>query len=101
MLWASWSLTQESALLGISWLIFTGFKAKFSAVKENRNSIVFKDTEASCCGLDRLNSAVESFGWSVADRGREPCQDSVETILGNARDFLDGFESAADGPGVP
>jgi hypothetical protein len=52
---------QKYALPGFSRLIFIGFQAAFSAVNENPDSMVFKDTAASCCGLDRLNPTVESF----------------------------------------
>ena len=56
---------RQRALLRFSWLIFTGFQAQFSALKQNPNSIVCKKPEASCCRLDRLNPAVESLGDSI------------------------------------
>jgi hypothetical protein len=59
---------KHKVLLGFSWLSFTGFQAEFSAVKKDPDSIVFKDTEASCCRLDGLNPAVESLGDSIPAR---------------------------------
>jgi hypothetical protein len=72
---------EAEALSGFSSLIFTELQASFSKGKESPNSIVFKDSEASCCRLDRLNPAVESLVWFVADRGSEPCEDSAEANL--------------------
>ncbi len=81
--------------------MFTGFQDQFSAVKENQNSVVFNDTEASCCGFDRLNAAVESLGDSITDWRSKPRQDSVEAGLQHPRDLLDGIEPTADSPRVP
>ena len=85
-------------LLGFSWLSFTGFQTEFSAVKQNSNSVVFKDTEATRRGFDRLNPAVESFSDSVTDRRSKLRQDSVKAILQHPCDLLDGIEPAADCP---
>jgi hypothetical protein len=88
-------------LLGFSWLSFTGFEAEFSAVKQNSNSIMFKEPEASCCRLDGLNPAVESLGDSITDWRSTPRQDSVEAGLQHPRDLPDGIEPAANRPRVP
>ena len=85
VLQASQSIQSAALLLGVllrfSWLIRAGFQAEFSAEEQNSNSIVFKDSKASCCRLDGLDAAVESFGRSVADWCGEPCQDSIEARL--------------------
>ena len=86
----------SSGLLEFSWLIFCGFQAQFSTEKQNPNLIVHKDTKASYRGLDRLDAAMESFGWSVADRGSKPRQDSVESILQHLCHLLDWIHSAVD-----
>jgi len=88
-------------LLRFSWLIFIGFQAEFSAVKEDPDSIVFKEPEASCCRLDGLNPAVESLGDSITDWRSKPRQDSVEAGLQHPRDLPDGIEPAANRPRVP
>jgi len=62
---------------------------------------VFKDTEATRRGFDRLNPAVESFGDSVTDWRSKPRQDSVEAGLQHPRDLPDGIEPAANRPRVP
>ena len=88
-------------LLRFSWLIFIGFQAEFTAVKEDPDSIVFKEPEASCCRLDGLNPAVESLGDSITDWRSKPRQDSVEAGLQHPRDLPDGIEPAANRPRVP
>jgi len=88
-------------LLGFSWLSFTGFEAEFSAVKQNSNSIVFKDTEGTRRRFDRLNSAVESFSDSVTNWRSKPRQDSIESVLQHPRDLRDGIEPAANRARVP
>ena len=67
-----------------------GFRLRFSTQKQHPNSIVLKDTKASCRGLDRLNPAVESGGRSVADRVRKPCHDSIDRFSSIRAIFLIG-----------
>jgi hypothetical protein len=88
-------------LLGFLWLNVTGFQAEFSGIKEDPDSIVFKEPEASCCRLDGLNPAVESLGDSITDWRSKPCQESVEAGLQHPRDLLNGIEPTADSPRVP
>lgn len=57
----------KEVLLRFSWLIRVEFQAEFSAEKENTNSVMFEDTNASRRGLYGLESTVESLSRSVAD----------------------------------
>ena len=91
----------SQVLLGFSWLSFTGFQSEFAAVKQNSISVVFKDTEATRRGFDRLNPTVESFNHSVTDWRGKPRQDSVHGALQHPRDLPDGIEPAANRPRVP
>ena len=92
---------RQRALLRFSWLIFIGFQAQFSALKQNPNSIVFKEPEATRCRLDRLNPAVESLGDFITDWRSKPHQDSVEAGLQHPRHLPDGIQPAANRPRVP
>ena len=65
-------LLRRTVLLRFSWRSFTGFQTESPTAKENSNSSVFKDTEATGQGFDRLNPAVESFSDSVTDWRSKP-----------------------------
>ena len=92
---------EKRALLRFSWLIFIGFQAQFSALKQNLNSIVFKEPEATRCRLDRLNPADESLGDCITDLRSRPRRDAFEAGRQHPRDLPDGNEPAANRPRVP
>ena len=46
---------------------WTWVEIELTAIEQDSYSVVFKISKSSCCGLDRLDSAVEAFGRRVGD----------------------------------
>ena len=70
-------------------------QVQFSAVEENSDSVVVEVTESSGGGFQGLDSAVESFGHSVADSVPKPGEDIVESTFDHPGLFLDRIQLAA------
>ena len=58
---AALSSSTNKVLLGFLWQNVSWFEVEFSEFEESSNTIMFKDPNASRCGLDCLSVAVESF----------------------------------------
>lgn len=80
---------------------FFRVQAEFAAVKEESDSVVFKDTEASRCGVEPFSPTIEPFGESVTAWRSKPGQESVEAILECSGDLHGGIDAIADYRLVP
>ncbi len=79
----------------------SGCEVKLAAVEQDSCSVVGELPEATCCRLDRLNSAVEALADSVGDFIPAVSQQVLQMTMNRLGHLCDRCQLAANRPAEP